>query len=158
MMLNRRWVILFSALVVGTPPGGSPLTQAEPQAKGCILRIHADGLRNSKGVVGVLLFTSTVGWPEDISKTIRHEAISIKSGEPQATVVLNDVPPGEYGIVALHDENKNMKLDRNAFGWPKEGFGFANNPRVVFGPPAFKQAIIHVTCPATDTIIHMVYK
>ena len=66
--------------------------------------------------------------------------------------------PGDYGVVAIHDENKNQKLDRNFAGIPKEGFGFANNPRVRFSAPPFSAAIVHVTCPVTETNIRIIYK
>jgi uncharacterized protein (DUF2141 family) len=58
----------------------------------------------------------------------------------------------------LHDENENMKLDRNIFGFPKEGFGFANNPHVGLRAPPFASAVMHVACPVTDTTIHIIYK
>ncbi|HUB30124.1 MAG TPA: DUF2141 domain-containing protein [Terracidiphilus sp.] len=121
-----------------------------------MLRIHVEGLRNAKGVVGALLFSSSDGWPEDVNKSVRHEASPIDHG--QATVAIAGVQPGDYGLVVLHDENKNMRLDRNIFGWPKEGFGFANNPPVGLRAPAFKQAQVHVGCPVTQTTIHIVYK
>jgi uncharacterized protein (DUF2141 family) len=75
-----------------------------------------------------------------------------------ATIVMKDLPPGDYGIVVLHDENENMKLDRNIFGFPKEGFGFADNPKVDFRAAPFASAVMHVSCPATDTTIHIIYK
>ena len=125
---------------------------------GCTLLIRVDGLRNHKGVVGALVFTSPAGWPEDVSKSFRHEAVPIDPSGHSATVVIKNMPPGDYGIVVLHDENENMKLDRNMFGFPKEGFGFANNPRVGFTAPVFGRAVMHVGCPETDTTIRIIYK
>ena len=72
--------------------------------------------------------------------------------------MINHVLAGDYGVVALHDENKNMKLDRNLFGYPKEGFGFANNPHIGLGPPPFRAAVLPVRCPSTDAQIHIIYK
>ena len=131
---------------------------AQPGQDACTLLVHVDGLRNRKGVVGALMFASPNGWPEDVSRSFRHEAVSIGDSGRSATVVIKEVPPGDYGIVVLHDENQNMKLDRNMFGFPKEGFGFANNPRVGLGAPPFSRALLHVGCPATDTTIHIIYK
>lgn len=108
--------------------------------------------------MGVLLFATPDGWPEDESKSFRGLAVPISEATRRATVLFNGIPPNDYGIVALHDENKNMKLDKNIFGWPKEGFGFANNPHVGLGAPGFRQALLHVTCPATETEIHIIYK
>ena len=132
--------------------------QTPASSQACTLRIHVDGLRNSRGVVGTELFTSTAGWPEDITKSFRHGPTPIGAGERAVTAVWENVPPGDYGVVVLHDENMNHKLDRNMFGWPKEGFGFANNPHVGLSAPPFEQAIVHVTCPVTETTVHLIYK
>jgi len=140
-----------------TSPGAVPL-QAEPVPQGCTLNIHVDDLRTSRGVVGVLLFRSSDGWPENVTKSARHDASPIAAGARGATVVFRGITPGDYGVVALHDENANMKLDKNIFGIPKEGFGFANNPRVSFAPPPFRSAVLHVQCPVTEVGIHIRYK
>jgi len=132
--------------------------QAPTSAGGCTLRIHVDGLRNSTGVVGAAIFKSADGWPEDMSKAFHHWPTPIAAAAREATAVLDDVPPGDYGVVAIHDENKNHKLDRNFIGIPKEGFGFANNPHVGLSAPSFGAAIVHVTCPVTQANIHMLYK
>lgn len=131
------------------PPGSAP---------GCTLRIHVDGLRNSIGVVGSTIFKSPDGWPEDNSKAFRHGPTPILAGEHQAVVVWENLPPGDYAIAAIHDENRNAKLDRNFLGIPKEGFGFANNPHVGLSAPPFQAAVIHVRCPSTETAIHLQYK
>ena len=68
------------------------------------------------------------------------------------------VPPGRYGIVVIHDENDNMKLDRDFVGIPKEGFGFANNPQVIISAPSFQASSVPVHCPATQTEIRLIYK
>jgi uncharacterized protein (DUF2141 family) len=134
------------------------LAQSDPAPQGCILRIHVDGLRNSTGVVGTALFTSAEGWPEDAAKSFRDGPTPIAAGARTANVVWDKVPPGDYGLVVLHDENQNRKLDRNIVGWPKEGFGFANNPHVGLSAPPFSAAIVHVRCPVTETTIHITYK
>jgi uncharacterized protein (DUF2141 family) len=125
---------------------------------GCTLRIHVDGLRNSTGVVGSVVFKSADGWPEDPKKAFRRGPTPIIPGDRQATVVWDHLPPGDYGVAAIHDENRNAKLDRNLIGIPKEGFGFANNPHVGLSAPAFPAAVVHVGCPATETTIHLQYR
>jgi len=149
--MNRRpSIILLSILAISAQAGVSPSAGHANSARGCTLRVHVDGLRNDKGVVD--------GWPENVTKSVRHEASPIADGRRQATVVVDGITTGDYGVVALHDENKNMKLDKNFFGFPKEGFGFANNPHVGFGPPPFQAAVLHVACPVTETDIHIIYK
>jgi uncharacterized protein (DUF2141 family) len=153
---GRLVKVLFSLLVLSAQR--TFMVSRAESAPECALRVHVDGLRNAQGVVGILLFRSPEGWPEDVTKSVRHEASPIAEGQRQATILIDPVAPGDYGVVALHDENKNMKLDRNIFGFPKEGFGFANNPHVGLRAPAFQVAVLHVTCPVTETKIHIVYK
>src|SRR3954464_6284178 len=132
--------------------------QSKDAAGGCTLRIHVDGLRNSTGVVGAAVFKSREGWPEDMSKTVNHWPTPITPGSHEATAVMENLPAGDYGVVAIHDENKNHKLDRNFIGIPREGFGVANNPHVGLSTPSFDSAKVHVTCPVTEIAIHVIYK
>jgi uncharacterized protein (DUF2141 family) len=105
-----------------------------------------------------LRFASPDGWPEDSKKALRHGPTPIGTGQRQVTAVWEDLPPGDYAVAAIHDENMNHKLDKNFVGWPKEGFGFANNPHVALSAPSFKDALVHVTCPGTEITIHTQYK
>lgn len=131
---------------------------AQSASSGCELRIHVDGFRNTRGNLGTAIFAQPAGWPEDMSRAYRHGPAPIDPATRTAVAVWKDLPQGDYAVVAIHDENSNHKLDRNIFGIPKEGFGFANNPRVVLSAPSFQTARVHVACPATDITIHLQYK
>ena len=52
--------------------------------------------------------------------------------------------PGTYAVAIYHDENGNKKFDKNFFGLPTEGFGFSNNPGILFGPPDHDEAAFEV--------------
>jgi uncharacterized protein (DUF2141 family) len=131
---------------------------ASPAANGadCSIVIHVTGFRNTKGVLGAELFTSSAGWPEVVSKSFRHAHFPIDGNH--ATARFDHIPAGRYGVVVLHDENENEKLDRNVFMVPKEGFGFANNPRVLLVAPPMEKATVPVTCPTSTTDIRLIYK
>ena len=150
--------LMLVLALFGSGQCGYPQSGTAESPHGCTLRIHVDGLRNSTGVVGAAIFKTRDGWPEDMSKTVRHWPTPILPGTHEATAVINDLPAGDYGVVAIHDENKNHKLDRNFIGIPKEGFGFANNPHVGLSAPSFDAAVVHVTCPVTEINIHLIYK
>jgi uncharacterized protein (DUF2141 family) len=141
--------ILLSAMML--PASASAADQGN-----CSLVVHVTGFRNSKGLLGAELFTSSNGWPEDVDKSFRHASFPIEGNH--ATARFDHVPAGKYGVVVLHDENENKKLDRNVFDIPKEGFGFANNPRVFLAAPPIEKATIAVTCPVTTTDIRLIYK
>jgi uncharacterized protein (DUF2141 family) len=128
------------------PAAGQPL---------CTLLIHVTGFRNQKGVAGGTVFASPDGWPEETAKALVHGPFPIQHGEAMETF---RIPPGRYAIAVIHDENANHKLDRNLLGIPKEGFGFANNPKVLLSAPSFNAAAAQVTCPETQIEIHLIYK
>src|SRR4051812_28480781 len=103
------------------------------QSNTCKLIVQVDGFRNDKGKLGVTIFNQPDGWPEKTEKAYRHGPIPItgKTG----TGMFADLPPGDYAVAVIHDENENKKLDRNFLSVPSEGFGFANNPKVSFSAP-----------------------
>ncbi|MFL6427765.1 MAG: DUF2141 domain-containing protein [Acidobacteriaceae bacterium] len=148
----RRALMFFALFACSVSMWASPVANNAD----CSIIIHVTGFRNTKGVLGAELFTSTAGWPEDVSKSFRHAHFPIDGDH--ATARFDHIPPGRYGVVVLHDENENQKLDRNVFTVPKEGFGFANNPRVLLVAPPMEKATVPVTCPTTTTEIHLIYK
>jgi uncharacterized protein (DUF2141 family) len=128
------------------PVAGQPL---------CTLRIHVTGFRNGKGVAGGTVFASPEGWPEDPTKSVVQGGFPIQGNEAKEEF---QIPPGRYAIAVMHDENENHKLDKNFLGIPKEGFGFANNPRIGMSAPSFDAAAHQVNCPETDVEIRLIYK
>ena len=72
---------------------------------------------------------------------IQSASADIKDGK--ATVTFENIKPGDYAIIALHDLNGNQSMDFEANGMPKESFGTSNNPRS-FGPPMYDDAKFNV--------------
>ena len=152
MKLHFGKVLAVSALCLVASAAGHTQTTA----KTCKLIVHVDGFRNDKGKLGITIFNSPDGWPEKNDKAFRHGPFPITGNT--ATGTYSDLPPGDYAVAVIHDENENKKLDRNFVGWPTEGFGFANNPKVLLEAPPFKAAVVHVACPVTETTVHLIYK
>jgi len=128
--------------------GCSALLAAAPAAaeeNACTLDVTVQGVKDSVGKVGLLVFTSDEGWPKEFDLAFRRQAVEARPGDVQLT--FDDLPPGEYGVVALHDENENRKLDRNFFGVPKEGWGMSNNPEPKLSAPDFEKAAFELGCP-----------
>ena len=151
--------ILPLAAAQNTSPTSSSSTDSGA-ASGCDLIVHVDGLRNARGKVGTTVFRSPAGWPENNSKALRHgqSPIVMTPQGPQSTMTWKDLPPGDYTVAAIYDENESHKLDRNFFGLPIEGFGFANNPPVGLSAPSFRKALVHLACPSTEVRIHIQYR
>ncbi|WP_047547563.1 DUF2141 domain-containing protein [Psychroserpens sp. Hel_I_66] len=68
---------------------------------------------------------------------IQSASADIKDGK--ATLTFENVQPGDYAIMLLHDLNGNERMDFEANGMPKESYGMSNNPRS-FGPPVYEDA------------------
>lgn len=147
-----RSCVLFTALVL-LP--GTVEVAATAQSPTCQVSVRVDGFRNQKGDLGVSVFRSPDGWPEANQKAVFHSGFPIRGDHVTAQF---DLAPGRYAIAVLHDENSNHKLDRNFLTIPKEGFGFSNNPKVGLSAPGFDTATVEVSCPTTETSIHLIYK
>ena len=72
-------------------------------------------------------------------------------------LVARDLPAGRYAVNAFHDENDNGELDTNLLGIPKEGYAFANDPPVTFGPPDFEAAAVTVGETSGVAVLTMSY-
>jgi uncharacterized protein (DUF2141 family) len=96
------------------------------------LDIEISGIKSDKGKIMLQLY--------DGKESTLDQAIGdIK--ENKCLLSFKNLKPGKYAIRYFHDENGNGKLDTNTFGIPKEGYGFSNNAKGSFGPPAFEKWI-----------------
>ena len=77
---------------------------------------------------------------------------TIEMVERGSVTYVYELPPGTYAIGIFHDVNLNNKMDNNLFGIPKEQYGFSNNARAFFGPPAFEAAAFVLNGATTQSI------
>jgi uncharacterized protein (DUF2141 family) len=119
----------------------SPALAQDGDADGHRLTIRVLGLESSKGSVAVALFDSETRF-ESRRDPVASAFVPIRGASCEWTV--DSIPPGEYVAALYHDRNGNRKLDKTAFGMPKEPYGFSNNARAKFGPPAFDRAKLRV--------------
>lgn len=97
-------------------------------------------VKETKGKISVALFNREGDF---MGKSLVSQSTVAKTGEVQLT--LDNIAPGNYAISVMHDANENDELDSNAFGIPKEGFGFSNDAMGMFGPPSFEKAKFNFT-------------
>jgi uncharacterized protein (DUF2141 family) len=98
------------------------------------VKVRIVGLEAGEGEARAALFSSAAAFAADDRS--QGQAMSVKSDT--AEIVFLDLAPGTYGISVFQDMNANEKIDTNFLGIPKERFGFSNNARGSFGPPAFE--------------------
>jgi uncharacterized protein (DUF2141 family) len=99
------------------------------------LTIEINGLRNNNGQI-LFEFCN--------EKEIKIKGIAQTIIGKKCFIVIENLKPGKYAFKYFHDENKNENLDLNWIGIPKEGFGFSNNAKGTFGPPAFEKTIFAI--------------
>jgi uncharacterized protein (DUF2141 family) len=118
------------------------------QAGAADLTIHVDDVREAGGNILVALYNSAGSFLKTTVGTA-----SIAAATAANTVVLKDLPAGEYAFAVFHDANSNAKLDKNMFGMPTEPYGFSNNALGNMGPPSFEQA--RFTLPAAGATVRV---
>ncbi len=117
------------------------------------LSVTLEGLRSDKGQILVCITRSADHFPDcsnDPDK--RHFTVAVKKGP----ILLGALPPGNYAIAIVHDENGNGKLDTFA-GIPREGVGFSRNPVLRFGAPRFASASFAVAGAPVEQVIRLKY-
>ena len=101
-----------------------------------VLQVDVVGLKNDAGMVHFLVAASRAQF-EDGVEPVRKGRVPIERN--RASFRFEGLPDGDYAIKLFHDANGNDEFDRNVIGWPKENYGFSNNPDVHFRAPDFDE-------------------
>lgn len=101
------------------------------------LAITVDNISPVEGKLFVAVYNSPETYMS-IEKAAFREIVPVE--KEIHSVIIKDVPEGEYAIAIFQDLNGNEKLDTRGMGIPKEPFGFSNDARGKTGPPKFKNA------------------
>lgn len=153
-MIYLYYIVAISFLIVSA--GDRPLhaSEFEKDESGDIV-IYIDNVRNQRGSLLISLFNSPEGYPEEWETAFRYRVISAAGFSGK--VRFEDIPYGSYAFAVVHDENENLKLDRNILGIPREGYAFSNNARARFGPPGYDAAVFSLSSPEIKQHIHFIY-
>lgn len=107
---------------------------SQEEDKGITLTVTIDNVKNDTGKVMMSLHSSETFMK---GNGIMDTETEIKDGK--VTITFKNVKPGEYAIMALHDENENKRMDFQENGMPLESYGISNNV-MSFGPPQYDDA------------------
>ncbi len=108
------------------------------QDTGITITVLIDNVKNDTGKVSFALHTEDTFMK---GNGIMNTETEIKDGK--VTITFENVEPGEYAIMALHDENENKRMDFQDNGMPIESYGISNNV-MAFGPPQYGDAKFNV--------------
>ena len=112
---------------------------AKAQNENVTVTVTIENVLNDKGTILASLHSS-----ETFMKAAGIVDLSDKAKKGSVTLTFEDVVPGTYAIMVLHDENDNQRMDFEASGMPKESYGMSGNA-MVMGPPTFNDAKFEVT-------------
>ena len=114
--MKTRAASLFAALLAAGATQAADLT------------VTVTDIRASTGTIRIAVVNSEAAWNNEAAPVVR-KAIVVSGKE--ATFQFPGLPPGQYAVQVMHDENDNGKFDTNFVGLPIEGYGFSNNPQVM---------------------------
>lgn len=114
------------------------------------LFIKVKNLKSKKGKIQIALWDNASGFPDEHSTALERITLNANSGlEAQ----ISNLKPGRYAVGLFHDKNSDLILNTNFMGIPKEGFGFSNNPKILFGPPSFSTSSFELKKDQKKSII-----
>lgn len=142
----RRSALVLTGLLLGgftVPAAANSVT------------ITVTDLRSDEGVVRACLTTAEATFPRcdrdpDALRTTVQAASTV-------TIRFTNVPPGEYAVAILHDENENGRADRVLGMAPREGYGFSRDAPVRMAPPDWDDAVFEMGSGAQRMTIRMRY-
>ncbi len=118
-------------------PMGQP---APPVGK---LIIEVTNIKKQKGDLLCRIYNSKETFPsKKVDKMFRLITTPV-NGET-ATITVDQLPLGEYGIVIHHDRNSDGKMNKTWYRAPKEPVGCSRGAKGNFGPPKWNDAVIEL--------------
>ncbi len=136
LLKNVLNVLLLFALSITLATAQSD-TDKKPE-KGQSITVTIDKVKNNTGQVMFTLHTEDT-WLK--GQGVQNKSTKIENNK--VSITFENVQPGTYSIMVLHDENENNRMDFEN-GMPMENYGMSNNP-LSFGPPKFSEAKFDVT-------------
>ncbi len=150
--------VLALTLIAAAPPGGDPTAApCSADTPAAMPRLYAT-VTGARKVAGNITFTLYGPRPEAFlahQGSIALTRVMLTSTEATACFAIST--PGSYAVAVYHDQNNNHHFDRTLIGLPAEGYGFSNNPAVVFRPPSFGAARFQVQPGDNHVTIRLSY-
>lgn len=119
------------------------------------LSVRIEGVHSAAGTLRCTLHDKAETFPTKVEAAAARAQAPAKSGS--VVIAFDAVPPGDYAIACIHDENDNGKLDSNFLHIPTEGVASSNDAKGRMGPPSFTDARFHYAGGELTLTVHIVY-
>ncbi|MCH7942963.1 MAG: DUF2141 domain-containing protein [Proteobacteria bacterium] len=145
------FAVALAVITLGVDAMAAACTQSPDE-----IVVRISNLRNDSGNVVAELY------PNDPANFLKGRARIERAFQPAVAegtvdVCLTPPEPGIYAVAVYHDENANVKFDKNWIGLPSEGYGISNNPTVFLRAPIFDEAKFEALEGATVVPVEIRY-
>ncbi len=131
------WLFLAAGAGAREPPAEHwPVCRAGDPGQ-VRLDVSISGMRSAKGSLVVTVYPDRPRRFLDGKYKLGKQVLPVTLPLTRACFAVPK--PGWYAVAMFHDENNNGHFDTNIFGYPVEGYGFSNNPKLYLGPPSLAQ-------------------
>lgn len=100
------------------------------------LTIMVENIEVLDGYIRVGVFNTSDTF---LKKGATYKKYKIAVEDSTETIIIDDLPKGEYAFILYHDKNSDGKMNRKFIGIPKEPYGFSNNIRPKLSKPTFEE-------------------
>jgi len=155
MHLRYFVTALAAPLALLCPPAGHAQAACQGQPGATRLNIDIEGVRSSRGLITGSLY------PGDPSQfLIKDGAIKVWSVPATSPTTRMCIwlkwGPGTYAFAVYHDPDSSGHFHHNLLG-RFDGFGFSDNPHMLFSAPKYDQVKFEVRGPETTLHVRLRY-
>lgn len=111
--------------------------------------VQVNNFNNNKGLCMICLYDNAKAFS---GKGEPLRVLKASVSEKTSTAVFDNVPPGTYAVLVIHDANNNNRFDTNFIGIPTEGYGASKNKLPFAAAPKFDENKFSVGSSATTDI------
>jgi uncharacterized protein (DUF2141 family) len=156
MSLISYFFLIFELIFAGPHIYNKNYNAASEFQNSDCIELIINNIRNNKGVVQIGIYRSEKQYPDNPQISLTLPKDSLIAGRLRVFIPVKE--HGSYSISILDDENSNDKMDYRLGLFPREGFGFSNNPKIKgLKEPSFSDKSFVYTGGKKVVSIDMVY-
>lgn len=111
-------------------------------------------IKNDKGEIRSQLYNDPEAFPTEPKHAFKK--LLGKIDHKKSIIVYDNIPYGEYAITVHHDEDLDGWMNKNFFGYPTEGYGISNNPKIILSLPSFDESKFRLS--SNEMIVTIIMK
>lgn len=122
-----------------------------------VIKVKVVNINSNNGIIRSHIYRETDGksFPKKTSNCYRRGFGEITNN--QSIIIYDSLEYGYYAISVHHDENNDGWMNKTFLGYPAEGFGLSNNPKIFLSVPNFEDCKILLEEDTLNIVIKMKY-